>query len=165
MLGNDILKLGIRKYKIKGNPDIAFQSNYGLMYWLEPLEIPSSNNANTLPNQLLSNAFKTNSHTDSINLSLQYTFVVDTSIAIIKQFYNYARYGEQLTIGTVSGQQVITTDGISPNVIYSIYEIYNTWGEFEYKEVKAKVVESIDIDNTESDALSITIPFQIQGDN
>ena len=161
LLGNDLLKLGIKKSIIKGNTDITIPSAYATLYWLEPLEVPSSNNANTIPNQLLSNAFKTNSHTDSINLSLQYTFIVDTNIPLIQQLFLYARYGNQATI---SGS-TLSADGITPNMIYEINEIYNTWGNLLYQTFKAKIVESIDLDNTESDVLSITIPMQVQGDN
>ena len=164
--GNDILKLGFEKLLIKGNPDIEISDEDNqTWYWLEPLEIPSSNNANTKPIQLISNAFNTNSHTDSLNISLQYTFVVDTDIPLIKQFYDYARYGIQATIGEKDGKTFIEEDGITPNIIYKICELYNTWGNYEVIFIKAKVVESIEIENTESDVLSITIPFQIQGDN
>lgn len=158
LCGNDLLKLGIQKLLIKGDPNINIQDD---MYWLEPLEMPSSNNANTKPSQLIANAFKTNSHTDSINLSLQYTFIVDMDIPLLEQFYEYARYGTQAIIES----NEIAVDGITPNIIYGITEIYNTWGKYKIREFNAKVIESIDIDNTESDILSITIPYQIQGDN
>ena len=43
--------------------------------FLEPLEMPSGSNANTQISQLVSNRFISNSHTDAIALTLQYTFV------------------------------------------------------------------------------------------
>ena len=159
--GNDILKVGITKLKIKGSPDIEIYNALDpTWYWLEPLEVPASNNANTKPIQLIANAFKTNSHTDSLNINLQYTFVIDTEIALIKQFYDYARYGEQAVIESGA----IVVDGITPNMIFGIVEFYNTWGNYEIKEIPTKVVESVDIDNSESDTLTITIPFQVQGE-
>lgn len=159
--GNDILKVGITKLKIKGSPDIEIYNALDpTWYWLEPLEVPASNNANTKPIQLIANAFKTNSHTDSLNINLQYTFVVDTEIALIKQFYDYTRYGEQAVIE----DGAIVVDGITPNMIFGIVEFYNTWGNYEIKEIPAKVVESVDNENSESDVLTITIPFQVQGE-
>ena len=84
---------------------------------------------------------------------------IDKNIDILYQFFKYARYGKQGT----SGNNYL--DGITPNMIYEIKEIWSSWGQVEVETFKAKVVESIDIENTESDALTITIPFQVQGDN
>lgn len=156
MLGNDLVKIKVKKKLIKGNTDITISDN---PTWLEPLELPSGNNADTQVNQLLSNKFITNTHTDSLTISLQYTFIVDKDIDLLDQFFKYARYGKQGT----SGNNYL--DGITPNMIYEIKEIWSSWGEVEVETFKAKVVESIDIENTESDALTITIPFQVQGDN
>lgn len=155
-LGNDLVKVGIKKSLIKADTDITFNDTY---QWLEPLELPSGNNADTQVNQLLSNNFVTNDHTDNITLSLQYTFVCDRQIDLINQFFKYARYGIQ---GTVAQSY---SDGITPNIIYETQEIWSSWGNVETITFKTKVVESIDIENTESDTLSITIPFQIQGEN
>lgn len=157
MLGNKLVKLQIKRKLIKADTDINISdSDY---YWLEPLELPSGNNADTQVNQLLKNKFLTNTHTDSLAISLQYTFIVDKNIDILYQFFKYARYGKQGT----SGNNYL--DGITPNMIYEIKEIWSSWGQVEVETFKAKVVESIDIENTESDALTITIPFQVQGDN
>ena len=157
MLGNKLVKLQIKRKLIKADTDININdSDY---YWLEPLELPSGNNADTQVNQLLKNKFLTNTHTDSLAISLQYTFIVDKNIDILYQFFKYARYGKQGT----SGNNYL--DGITPNMIYEIKEIWSSWGQVEVETFKAKVVESIDIENTESDALTITIPFQVQGDN
>ena len=67
-LGNDLVVVGFRKLKVKGATDYEFQNQPE--YHLEPLEMPSGLNANTLPNQLRSNYFKANTHTDSIAISL-----------------------------------------------------------------------------------------------
>lgn len=155
-LGNDMIKLLFTKYKIKSSPDISLSEKWEI---LEPLELPSGNSADTQLNQLISNKFVNNSHTDSLSLSLQYTFIVDRGINLINQFFKYGRYGTQGT------QTLSYTDGITPNMIFKVREIWNTWGELEINEFKAKIIESVDIENTESDTLTITIPLQLQGDN
>ena len=101
-----------------------------------------------------------NSHTDALALSLQYTFIVDETSPIIKQWFDYARYGIQ-----ADGTTITYENGITPNLIYEINEVWSAWGELTTKNFKAKIVESIDIENTESDVLTMSIPFQIQGAN
>ena len=150
-LGNDLLKIKVSKVGIKGTPNITFSEN---ATYLEPLEMPSGNNANTQINQLVSNVFKVGSHTDSIALTLQYTFICDMKIPLIKQWYNYARYGTQ----------GLTVNDISPNISYNVTEYSCSWGDFEKTTVQAKINESIDIENTESDTMTISIVMQIQGD-
>lgn len=152
-LGNDLIKISLQKSKIVAESDITFTS--ATTYWLEPLEMPSGNNANTQINQLVSNNFLTNTHTDAIALTLQYTFICDDSNDLLKQLFRYARYG---TRG-------ITASEISPNMIFNNGEVWCSWGAFEYNVVETKLVENIDIENTESDTLTITIPFQVQGEN
>lgn len=156
-LGNDLTKLGIKRKLIKAETDITISDNY---HWLEPLELPSGNNADTQINQLVSNKFLTNTHTDSVSLTLQYTFIVDKTIPLLKQLFMYGRYGT-----TANGSTIPYNQGISPNMIFEIMELWSSWGEVEPITFKAKIVESIDIENTESDTLTITIPLQIQGDN
>ena len=151
-LGNDLLKIKISKDKIPASTDITYESN---AYYLEPLEMPSGNSISTNPNQLVSNLFKTNSHADSITLTLQYTFIVDENIEILNQWYEYARYG---TLGTSQNQ-------VSPNLLYTINEYYCSWGNFKNKEISAKIVGDLEIENTESDTLTIGVSMQIQGDN
>ena len=151
-LGNDLIKVKVSKTKIVSNPDITFDSN---STYLEPLEMPSGNNANTNPISLVSNKFLANTHTDSVALSLQYTFICDDNIDLLSQWFDYARYGAQ----------GLTVNDISPNIIYTITEYWSACGEFKSKTFKAKIVESIDIENTESDTLTISVPFQLQGDN
>jgi hypothetical protein len=152
-LGNDLVKVGIKKLKIVAEVPVNFNN---LSYqWLEPMEMPSSNNGNTIPNQLTSNFFKVNSHTDSTTLQLQYSFVLDEDIDLLNEWFDYARYG---TYG-------ITSSEVSPNMIYNVKEIWSSWGNVKVVELKTKLIESVTIENTESDVLTIGVNMQIQGDN
>ena len=151
-LGNDLIKVGITKYGIKAQNDITFANP--TTYYLEPLEMPSGNNANTQINQLVSNKFVSMSHTDSIALTQQYTFIFDKNIDLLKQLFNYGRYGTQGT----------TASDISPNMIFITRELWSSWGEVEKHDIYTKIVESVDIENTESDALTIGITMQMQGE-
>lgn len=155
-LGNDLVKVGIKRTTIKANTDITISEDY---HWLEPLEMPSGNSADTQMNQLISSAFINKSHTDSITLSLEYTFVVDESDTLIGQWFDYARYGVQ-----ANGTSITYTQGITPNMIYKVREVWSSWGNVKIVEFNAKLGESLDIENTESDILSIKVPMQIQGD-
>ena len=155
-LGNDLVRIRMKKSSIKASTDITINDTYT---WLEPLEMPSGNSADTQVSHLVSNNFITNSHTDAITPSLQYTFICDKSIELINQWFDYARYGIQ---GTSANNYL---DGITPNIIYEINEMWIEWGIVYGKTFKAKIVESIDIENTESDTLTITIPLQVQGEN
>jgi hypothetical protein len=156
-LGNDLTKVGIAKYKIVAQPEIMINGNIN---WLEPLELPNTNNADTQINQLISNNFIQNTHTDALTINMQYSFVLDKSNDLLKQFFKYARYGTQ-----ADGENISYQNGITPNMIYSITELWSYWGNYEFIDFYAKVVESVEIQNTESDTLSISIPFQVQGAN
>ena len=152
-LGNDIIRVSFTKKMIKAQTDIVFES--ASKTWLEPLEMPSGNNANTNINQLLSNKMISNTHTDALGINLQYTFICDKSIPLLKQWFNYGRYGTQ----------GINVTDISPNMIYEVEEVICEWGDFESNKVNAKITESIDIENTESDTLTLGINLQVQGAN
>lgn len=155
-LGNDLLKIAITKYLIPSETPVKFyEMEDNKTYWLEPLEMPSGSNANTNPIQRMSNKFINNSHTNALALSLQYTFIVDFNNELLEQLFYYARYGTQ---GLIANK-------ISPNIIYKINEIWCSWGEYVNQEIKAKIVENIDIENTESDTLTISMTFQLQGEN
>lgn len=157
-LGNEMTKLSIKKLKVLSKSTITITDT---QTWLEPLEIPSGNNADTRINQLVSNNFVSNTHTDSIAISLQYTFILDRNIPLLNQFFKYARYGIQ-----ASGSSASTyANAVSPNVIYEIKEIWSSWGDIDQYVYKGKIIESIDIENTEADTLTITLPIQVQGDN
>ena len=144
----------IRKKGIQAESYIDFSSS-ATDYYLEPLEMPSGNNANAQLNQLVSNKFKTNSHTDAIALILQYTFIYDKNVSLLKQLFKYMRYGTQ----------GITVNDISPNMEFDVIEYWSSWGELEEEQVKTKLVENADVENTESDVLTLSVLMQIQGDN
>lgn len=150
ILGNDLIKIGIKRKKlIKSSGTTTYPTDK--LTYLEPLEMPSGNNANTQINQLFSNKFKTNTHTDAIALTLQYTFIADFSTELIGKWFDYARYGDQTYI--------------TPNIIYYVCEIWSYWGNYTRKEIDTKIVENIEIENTESDSLTLSINMQIQGEN
>ena len=157
-LGNDLTHVVFSKYLVKGETDYIFGSN---SYDLEPLEMPSGLNANTLPNQLRSNYFKANTHTDSIAASIQYTFILDMESTILKQWFEYGRYG----ICNLSESGAIEDTSITPNIIYKVKEYWASWGAISVYEYKGKIVEDIDIENTESDTMTLGIALQVQGDN
>ena len=149
-LGNDLLKVSFTKLGIKAETPITF--NNPTTYYLEPLEMPSGSNANTQISQLVSNKFLSNSHTDSLALTLQYTFILDRNIPFLDQLFKYARYGTQ----------GLTESYISPNMEYGINEIFCSWGVIESFKVVGKIIENIDIENTEGDILTISLSIQIQ---
>ena len=152
-LGNDLLKIAVTKLGYQAESYVSFSN--AATYLLEPLELPSGNNANTQINQLLANNFVSNTHTDAIALTLQYTFIYDKNIGLLEQWFNYARYG---TRG-------LSVSDITPNLEYKVVEYWCSWGDFENKEIKTKIIENIDIENTESDALTLSLTMQIQGEN
>lgn len=152
-LGNDLLKIAVTKLGYQAENYVSFSN--ATTYLLEPLELPSGNNANTQINQLLANNFVSNTHTDAIALTLQYTFIYDKNVDLLKQWFNYARYG---TRG-------LSASDITPNLEYRVVEYWCSWGDFESKEIKTKIIENIDIENTESDALTLSLTMQIQGEN
>ena len=148
-LGNDLTKVCVQKHKLV-TKDLE-QPLDNVEHWLEPLEMPSGNNADTQLNRLMSNNFVANTHTDSITISNRYTFICDDDETLLDEWYDYGRYGTQTTI--------------TPNIIYKVTELYSAWGLVKKKQYLAKIVESIDIDNNENDVLTIAIPFQKQGEN
>lgn len=150
-LGNDLIKISMQKYKILAQTDITPTDN--TIYYLEPLEMPSGNGANTIPNQLVSNAFKVNSHTDSLTITLQYTFIADDNNTLLSQLFDYGRYG------------TLDSNAISPNMIFNMVEWWSSWGVIGKKTYLGKLTESVDIENTESDTLTLAITMQVQGEN
>ena len=163
-LGNDLVKLGISKNKIIASPNIIITPNENLLSnatWLEPLEMPSGNSANTITNLLNSNRFNTNSHTTNITIANQYSFVLDRSIPLLDQLYKYGRYG-YFGVDN-SGETPSYTNAITPNMIFRVYEVNSSWGDVDVNFIDAKIVEDISIENTESDTLSMTITLQKQG--
>lgn len=149
VLGNDICKVSVQKYFIKSNPDITFPS--ATITYLEPLELSSGAGMSNQLTQTMS-SFIQNKHNDGINPTINYSFVLDTKVALLKQLYRYARYG------VISP----SADGISPNMIYKFVEYKASWGEYDVELFNAKLTENIDIENTESDAMTIAIQVEIQ---
>ena len=160
LFGNDLVKVCVQKYGIKLQSGNVVYSN-PTKYWLEPLEMPSSNDPNTRINQLVSNNFKSNTHTDAIALTLQYTFLLDTNIAILDQWFEYGRYGTT-NVGDSVGS---SNNAMSPNLIYKVTEYWSYWGNVKKREIKTKISNSIDIEDTESDTMTVSVVMQIQGDN
>ena len=150
-LGNDLIKISMKKNKIVADTNITPTDT--TIYYLEPLEMPSGNGANTTPSQLMSNAFKMNSHTDSLTITLQYTFIADDDNTLLTQLFNYGRYG------------TTNVNGVSPNTIYNMVEWWSSWGVINKQTYLGKLIESVDIENTESDTLTLSITMQVQGEN
>ena len=153
-LGNDLLKINVSKDSVDAESSITFASNSN---YLEPLELPSGSNANTQINQLVSNKFLSGTHTDALAIALQYTFILDRDIPLLDIWFKYARYGTW----TIDGNDLSVK--VSPNMIYKVYEHWCSWGKYDAFAYKGKIVENIDIENTESDTLTISVSFQIQG--
>ena len=106
--------------------------------------------------QLASHNFIQNTHNDGIKPTFNYSFVLDFSEPLIYQFFKYARYG---ITGTLTNTY---SDGVSPNMLFKIQETWSSWGEIEIFEFVAKATDNIDIDNTESDSLTIKLSFDLQ---
>ena len=159
-LGNDLVRVYIKKNKIITGENSTFTFTQDFTE-LEPLEIPSNASANSVTNQLRSNFFVPNTHTDSVAHVLQYTFVCDMSITLIKQWFNYGRYHECNLYGDNQLQQ----SSMTPNIIYTIKEQWSSWGVIEFHQVLGKLNDDIDIENTEADITTIGLTFQIQGSN
>ena len=155
--GNDLVKTAISKYGLMAETPITFANP--TLYWVEPLEMPSGNNPNIKVNQLVSNNFKSNTHTDSISPVLQYSFVVSDDIPLLEQWFEYGRYGE---VNVNSSSELQT---MSPNLIYNVYEIWSYWGNVKTKVKKTRIADSTDIDVTEGDTMTVSVTMQIQGDN
>lgn len=155
LMGNQLTKLSIQKYLIKADTNIDLSST--TKYWLEPLEMPSGNNANSQVINKLSNKFIAQTHTDSLANTKQYSFLLDKNIPLLWQWFKYARFGIQ-----TSGTPINYENGISPNMIYKIEEWWSCWGEIEVFTNYAKIIDSVEIENTESDVLSMTLTFQNQ---
>ena len=158
LFGNDLVKVCISKYGLKRDSGNIVYSN-PTKHWLEPLEMPSGNNPNTRINQLVSNNFKANSHTDAITLVLQYSFLIDLNESLLSELFEYGRYG------TTNINDSSDIGAMSPNLIYTVTEYWSYWGNIRKRDVKTKISDSIDIEDTESDTMTLGITMQIQGDN
>ena len=152
-LGNQLTKVGIKKYKVQAQTDIDITDTY---HYLEPLEMPSGLGISGEISQLASHNFIQNTHNDGIKPTFNYSFVLDFNDPLIYQFFKYARYGITGTLANTFN------DGVSPNMLFKIQETWSAWGSIEIFEFIAKATDNIDIDNTESDSLTIKLSFDLQ---
>ena len=49
-------------------------------------------------------------------------------------------------------------------MLFLTNEIWCSWGEYEVSSLTTKLIENIDIENTESDTLTLSLTMQIQGE-
>lgn len=162
-LGNDLVKVRIAKDRVVTGNNSSFQFRDGanmVFYTLDPQEKASGNSAGTIENKLKSNNFLTNTHTDSLVVSKQYTFVYNDEIGLLNQWYEYASYGNQ-NLNSGALQQASMT----PNIIYKISEIENSWCDIKERHFDTKIVDDIEINDTDSDIITIGLTMQIQGAN
>lgn len=159
-LGNDLTKVGIKKHSLDASGTTITITDS--THWLESLEMPSGLGISNQITQLASSNFIQGKHNDGINPSIDYSFVLDKSEPLIKQWWKYARYGIQGSPSSTQGVASYST-GVSPNMVYENKEIYSSWGNVEIYTFKTKATDNIDIENTESDVLTIKLTFEIQG--
>lgn len=159
-LGNDLVRLFIRKkyLVLDDNSNFIFTR---AKEEIEPMEMPSGNNPNLIINQVRSSHLHTKGHIDSVSTNLAYTFAYDKSIKLLHELYLYGRYG----INNFGENNLPQETTISPNIVYEITEIYSSWGTVEVYKQEMKINDSVDIENTESDVITIKVPFQKQGDS
>ena len=154
-LGNDLTKVSFKKSLIKAQTDIALTDS---VHWLEPLEMPNNLGIANEINQLTSSHFVQGKQNTGINPTISYSFVLDKSEPLIYQWWKYARYG-------IQGQETDTptySTGVTPNTIYQIVEYWSSWGNVEKITYNAKATENIEVENTESDAISLKLNFEVQ---
>lgn len=152
-LGNDLQYVSFKRNKIVADTDISLSDS--TTTYLDPLELPNANSISTKINHIVSNGFTPNSHADTASPTIQYTFVYEENRLLLRNLFEYSRYG------IVSA----TTTGISPNMIFDIVELWCSWGEINKYNFLGKIVESVNVENTESDVMTLQITIQIQGEN
>lgn len=151
-LGNDLQVVKFTKTKvITSSGDISLSSSY----YLDPLELPNANDISSTINHIASNGFVPNTHANTITPSVQYTFLIDEDEGLLKQLFEYSRYG------IVSP----SNNGISPNMIFTIDEYWCSWGYVDKYTFSAKITNSVAVENTESDVMTIQLSLEIQGAN
>lgn len=146
-LNKDIVRTAIKRLEIKGTTPHIYNDEYT---WLETLENDSDLATNQITEQLRSNFFKQSSHTDSINPTIQFTFVLDENIELLNNLYNYARYGE------------CSIDTITPNIEYELVELKSYWGNFVEKVKVAKLNNNIGVNTNENGTITLTLTFSIE---
>lgn len=144
MLGNDLVQVGIKKYKENGvvleNQDYEF---------IEPLDMPNDYKTDIFSYGLLNNGFKGSEHIQGYSSDISYSFIIDKESAFIYDTYRQTRY---LTSTT-------------PNTIYQIMEVWSSFGEIEKNIFIAKMTNGVKVDKGDNDVLSLSIPFSIVGEN
>lgn len=158
-LGNDLVKVFIQKAFVVGSPTYYFSSQRNFM--LDPLEKCSGNSATSIENKLRSNSMLVNSHTDSIATTHEYTFIYDEDIWLLNWWFNYANYGDQM----LNENGTLNNNSMTPNITYKITELWSSWGEVLERTYYGKIVEDIEIGNTDSDIMTIKVSMQLQGEN
>lgn len=154
-LGNDLTKVSFKKSLIKAQTDITLTDS---VHWLEPLEMPNNLGIANEINQLASSNFLQGKQNTGINPTISYSFVLDKSEPLIYQWWKYARYGIQ---GKETDNPTYSA-GVTPNTIYQIVEYWSSWGTIEKITYNAKATENIEVENTESDAISLKLNFEVQ---
>ena len=154
-LGNDLTKVSFKKSLIKAQTNISLTDS---VHWLEPLEMPNNLGIASEINQLASSNFLQGKQNTGINPTISYSFVLDKSEPLIYQWWKYARYGIQ---GKETDNPTYST-GVTPNTIYEIVEYWSSWGTIEKITYNAKATENVEVENTESDAISIKLNFEVQ---
>lgn len=154
-LGNDLTKVSFKKSLIKAQTNISLTDS---VHWLEPLEMPNNLGIANEINQLASSNFLQGKQNTGINPTISYSFVLDKSEPLIYQWWKYARYGIQ---GKETDNPTYST-GVTPNTIYEIVEYWSSWGNIEKITYNAKATENVEVENTESDAISIKLNFEVQ---
>ena len=154
-LGNDLTKVSFKKSLIKAQTNISLTDS---VHWLEPLEMPNNLGIANEISQLASSNFLQGKQNTGVNPTISYSFVLDKSEPLIYQWWKFARYG-------IQGKETDTpqySTGVTPNTIYEIVEYWSSWGIIEKISYNAKATENVEGENTESDAISIKLNFEVQ---
>lgn len=144
MLGNDLVQVGIRKYKENGV--VLEDQEYE---FVEPLDMPNDYKTDILSYGLLDNGFKGSEHIQGYSSDISYSFIIDKESSFIYDTYRQTRY---LTSTT-------------PNTIYQIMEVWSSFGNIEKNIFIAKMTNGVKVDKGDNDVLSLSIPFSIVGEN
>lgn len=144
MLGNDLVQVGIRKYKENGV--VLENQKYEL---IEPLDMPNDYKTDIFSYGLLNNGFKGSEHIQGYSSDISYSFIIDKESKFIYNTYRQTRY---LTSTT-------------PNTVYQIMEVWSSFGNIEKNIFIAKMTNGVKVDKGDNDVLSLSIPFSIVGEN
>lgn len=141
MLGNDLVSVNL----LKENDNILDANT------LEPIGFPSNISLDGINYQIRNNIFKTNSHKVSIGVVIQYEFILDMEKPILKQLFQFTRYG-----------LIDKNNSTTPNTRYYVFEIISSWGNVMCNCLVGNIKEC-SIENSESDVMSISVPIELQG--